>query len=113
LYYAGPKNRTVSNWRRPTAFDPPTGEAKWKFPLYSSPWAGTLATAGNLVFTGDEDGYLMALQTDTGKLPRRGNTGSRLATSPITYQVDGKQYNHDAIGRHGIDVRTAIRMTKI
>ncbi|HLJ14156.1 MAG TPA: PQQ-dependent dehydrogenase, methanol/ethanol family [Bryobacteraceae bacterium] len=77
---------------RVTAMDPLTGETKWKFPLYSSPWAGTLATSGNLVFAGDEDGYLMALQADTGKLLWRVNTGSRLVTSPITYELDGKQY---------------------
>lgn len=77
---------------RVTALDPLTGKTKWRFPLYSSPWAGTLTTAGNLVFAGDEDGYLMALQADTGKLLWRVNTGSRLATSPITYELDGKQY---------------------
>lgn len=77
---------------RVTALDPLTGEIKWNFPLYSSPWAGTLATAGKLVFAGDEDGYLMALQADTGKLLWRVNTGSRLVTSPITYELDGKQY---------------------
>ena len=77
---------------RVTAIDPLTGTTKWKFPLYSSPWAGTLATAGNLVFAGDEDGYLIALQADTGKLLWRVNTGSRIATSPITYRLDGKQY---------------------
>ena len=77
---------------RVTAMDPLTGEMKWKFPLYSSPWAGTLTTAGNLVFAGDEDGYLMALQADTGKLLWRVNTGNRLVTSPITYEVGGKQY---------------------
>jgi alcohol dehydrogenase (cytochrome c) len=77
---------------RVTAIDPLTGDAKWKFPLYSSPWAGTLATAGNLVFAGDEDGYLIALQADTGKLLWRVNTGNRIATSPITYELDGKQY---------------------
>ena len=77
---------------RVTALDPLTGETKWKFPLYSSPWAGTLATAGNLVFAGDEDGYLMALQADTGKLLWKVNTGNRLVTSPITYELGGKQY---------------------
>ena len=77
---------------RVTAIEPLTGETKWKFPLYSSPWAGTLTTAGNLVFAGDEDGYLMALQADTGRLLWKVNTGSRLVTSPITYQLDGKQY---------------------
>jgi len=77
---------------RVTAMDPLTGETKWKFPLYSSPWAGTLATSGNLVFAGDEDGYLMALQADTGKLLWRVNTGNRVVTSPITFELDGKQY---------------------
>jgi len=77
---------------RVTAIEPLTGETKWKFPLYSSPWAGTLTTAGNLVFAGDEDGYLMALQAETGSLLWKVNTGSRLVTSPITYQIDGKQY---------------------
>jgi len=77
---------------RVTALDPVSGEIKWKFPLYSSPWAGTLATAGNLIFAGDEDGYLMALRADTGKLLWRVNTGSRIVSSPITYELDGKQY---------------------
>ena len=77
---------------RVTAIDPLTGETKWTFALYSSPWAGTLTTAGNLVFAGDEDGYLMALQAETGKLLWRVNTGSRLVTSPITYEIYGKQY---------------------
>jgi alcohol dehydrogenase (cytochrome c) len=77
---------------RLTALDPLTGRVKWKFPLYSSPWAGTLTTSGNLVFAGDEDGYLMALEADTGKLLWRVNTGSRLVTSPITYELNGKQY---------------------
>jgi alcohol dehydrogenase (cytochrome c) len=77
---------------RVTALNPLTGEAKWKFPLYSSPWAGTLVTSGNLLFAGDEDGYLMALQADTGKLLWRVNTGNKLLSSPITYELDGKQY---------------------
>jgi len=75
-----------------TAIEPLTGETKWKFPLYSSPWAGTLTTAGNLVFAGDEDGYLIALQADTGRLLWKVNAGTRLMSLPITYQLNGKQY---------------------
>jgi alcohol dehydrogenase (cytochrome c) len=45
-----------------------------------------------LVFAGDEDGYLMALQADTGKLLWKVNAGSRVVTSPITYMLNGKQY---------------------
>lgn len=77
---------------RVTALDPLTGETKWTFPLHSPPWAGTLTTSGNLVFAGDQDGYLIALQADTGKLLWKINTGNQLITSPITYELDGKQY---------------------
>jgi alcohol dehydrogenase (cytochrome c) len=77
---------------RVSALDPLTGKTKWSFPLHAAPWAGTLATSGGLVFAGDEDGYLMALQAETGKLLWKVNTGSRLVTSPITFELDGKQY---------------------
>ena len=74
------------------AYDPLTGKTKWEFRLAKAPWAGTLSTSGNLVFAGDEDGYLMAFNAETGKNLWRMNTGSRLVTSPITYQVEGRQY---------------------
>ena len=89
IFRADTKER---QWGRVTALDPLTGETKWTFRLYQPPWAGTLATAGNLLFAGDEDGYLMAFQADTGKLLWKINTGNRLATSPITYELNGKQY---------------------
>jgi alcohol dehydrogenase (cytochrome c) len=79
-------------WGRVTALDPLTGETKWTFKLFQPPWAGTLATAGNLLFAGDEDGYLMAFQADTGKILWKMNTGTRLASSPITYELNGRQY---------------------
>ena len=79
-------------WGRVTALNPLTGETKWIFKLYQSPWAGTLATSGNLVFAGEEDGYLMAFHAATGQLLWKINTGSRLATSPITYELNGRQY---------------------
>ena len=48
------------------AIDPKTGKIAWEhketFPL----WAGTLTTAGNLVFTGTTDGYVKALDDCLG-----------------------------------------------
>jgi alcohol dehydrogenase (cytochrome c) len=79
-------------WGELRALDPLTGESKWTFKYYKAPWAGTLATAGNLIFAGDEDGYLMALDAKAGKLLWKFYTGSPLNTSPITYSVDGRQY---------------------
>jgi alcohol dehydrogenase (cytochrome c) len=73
------------------ALDPLTGETKWDFRYQHAAWAGTLATGG-LVFSGDEDGYLMAIDAKEGKLLWRFNTGNRLVTSPITYMVGKRQY---------------------
>lgn len=74
------------------AINPLNGETKWSFRMNRAPWAGTLSTAGGLLFAGDEDGYLMAFNAADGKLLWKMNTGNRLVTSPITYQVEGKQY---------------------
>ena len=74
------------------ALDPITGETKWIFRYYREPWAGTLSTAGGLIFAGDEDGYFMAFHAASGELLWKRNTGSRIASSPVTYVVAGRQY---------------------
>jgi alcohol dehydrogenase (cytochrome c) len=79
-------------WGLLKAMDPLTGETKWDFRYYRAPWAGTLSTSGGLVFSGDEDGYLMAFDAASGKNLWRFNTGNRLVSSPITYVVNGRQY---------------------
>ncbi|MEJ7618340.1 MAG: PQQ-binding-like beta-propeller repeat protein [Pyrinomonadaceae bacterium] len=50
----------------PCALDPRTGELVGSLNT-TPPWAGTLSTAGNLVFAGDLDGHLMAFDARTGK----------------------------------------------
>ncbi|MEG4642813.1 PQQ-dependent methanol/ethanol family dehydrogenase [Paracoccus sp. APAP_BH8] len=83
------------------AFDPTTGEKKWEhkeeFPL----WAGTLATAGNLVFTGTSDGFVKGFDAETGAELWKFNTGSGIVSSPITWEMDGKQYLGIASGYGG------------
>ena len=55
--------------------------------------AGLLTTASGLVFSGDADGYLLALDSRTGKLLWRYQMGATLhGTSPITYMLDGRQH---------------------
>jgi alcohol dehydrogenase (cytochrome c) len=93
--YIGGSQRGVDNEREyglVAALDVLTGEMRWSFRLNRAPWAGTLATGGNLVFAGDEDGYLMAFSAKTGQLLWKINTGNRLVTSPITYEFEGRQY---------------------
>jgi alcohol dehydrogenase (cytochrome c) len=74
------------------AIDPFTGEGKWEFRFRNTNMAGTLSTSGGLVFAGDADGYLVALDSKSGKLLWKLNTGAEHASAPMTYMVDGRQY---------------------
>ena len=55
-------------------------------------WAGVVSTAGGVVFFGDDDGQLVALDESTGRHLWHFYMGQLLTASPITYSVDGKQY---------------------
>ncbi len=57
-----------------------------------SMWAGTVSNAGGVVFAGDDDGNLLALEAKTGRHLWNFNVGERLTASPIVYELDGKQY---------------------
>lgn len=74
------------------AIDPITGEIVWQFKNYAPLWAGVLTTAGGLVFTGNPEGYLLALDDKTGEVKFKFNTGSGIVGSPITWTMDGEQY---------------------
>lgn len=74
------------------AIDPLTGDVRWSFPLQiGSSSAGVLSTASGLVFAASQDGYLIALDGSTGKELWHYQTGAQIQSSPISYQVDGKQ----------------------
>ncbi|MBM3814139.1 MAG: PQQ-dependent dehydrogenase, methanol/ethanol family [Acidimicrobiia bacterium] len=76
------------------ALDPKTGKRRWEYPMTgdTSMWAGTVSTAGGVVFFGDDDGHLVAVDARDGRHLWHFNTGQRLTASPITYEVGGKQY---------------------
>ena len=68
---------------------------KWfPWPLYS----GTLGTAGDLLFTAQADGKIMALDKDTLDELWSFNAGTTIAAPPITFAVDGKQYVAIVVG---------------
>jgi glucose dehydrogenase len=48
--------------------------------------------AGGVVFFGDDQGQLVALDSRTGEHLWHFAMGERLTASPITYLADGKQY---------------------
>lgn len=74
------------------AIDPKTGKLAWEYKNTAPLWAGVLTTAGNLVFTGNPEGYLMAFDAKSGELLYKFNTGSGIVSSPITWEQDGEQF---------------------
>jgi alcohol dehydrogenase (cytochrome c) len=51
-----------------------------------------LSTAGGLVFSGTNDGNFFALDASSGKPLWDFQTGGAVASNPISFTVDGKQY---------------------
>ncbi|HCP02005.1 MAG TPA: PQQ-dependent dehydrogenase, methanol/ethanol family [Pseudomonas sp.] len=74
------------------AMDPKTGEEIWRYQNEAPLWGGVLSTKGNLVFTGNPEGYLMAFDSRNGEKLWQFNTGSGVIGSPITWEMDGEQY---------------------
>lgn len=96
------------------ALDLTTGTLRWEHKQIGSRTygAGLLSTAGGLIFAGDDQGFLTALEARTGKPLWHFNTGQRISASPMTYRFMGKQYvaltagsNVIAFGLHDAVIR--------
>lgn len=76
------------------AVDPATNLVKWKknMPYSLAHGNGILSTASGLLFIGQPDGNLLALDADDGTELWRFQTGAAISASPITYEIDGEQY---------------------
>lgn len=73
------------------AVNPKTGERMWEYKLHTKPWAGVLSSGGKLVFGGSDEGYLFALDAETGKERWKLNLGGIIRANPITFMSKGKQ----------------------
>jgi PQQ-dependent dehydrogenase (methanol/ethanol family) len=80
------------------ALDPATGKVRWKSERPQWVWSGTLATAGGLVFMGETDGWFRAYDAATGAVLWSFFCGAGVDASPITYELDGRQYIAVAAG---------------
>jgi alcohol dehydrogenase (cytochrome c) len=74
------------------AIDPKTGDKKWDFKMVDYTESGVLTTASDLLFSGGREGHFFALDARTGELLWRTNLGGTVASGPITFAVEGKQY---------------------
>ena len=75
-----------------TAMDYQTGEVRWRYLDPEPMMAGTLSTAGGLVFTGSQTGHALALNAETGEELWRFRLGGGVRSQPIAYQIDGESY---------------------
>jgi len=74
------------------ALDPVTGKRQWTYPYKYNLLASMLATAGDLVLTGDSEGDFFALDAHTGKKLWSFQTGAGHRGSAVTYLAGGRQY---------------------
>jgi quinohemoprotein ethanol dehydrogenase len=86
------------------AFNPLTGKSDWviEYPHYWN--GGTLANAGGLVFQGNADGKVNAMNSDTGEVLWSFDNYTSIIASPISYQIDGVQYVAIMSGTGGGDL---------
>ncbi|HXS97336.1 MAG TPA: acido-empty-quinoprotein group A [Candidatus Limnocylindrales bacterium] len=81
------------------AIDTKTGNVKWSKELGDGEGkGGLLTTAGKLLFASDNSDNLMALDPESGKVLWHVGVGGQLVASPMTYELDGRQYVLTPIG---------------
>jgi alcohol dehydrogenase (cytochrome c) len=85
------------------AINPKTGDMVWQVKFADLTEGGVLTTAGDVVFTGNREGYFHAFDARDGKLLWKVSLGGYIAAGPVAYSVDGKQYVAVAAG-HGMFV---------
>ena len=86
------------------AVDPSTNRVKWRklMPYSLAHGNGILTTGSDLLFIGQPDGNLLALDARNGRELWRFQCGASISSSPISYQIDGEQYVAVYAGGTGI-----------
>jgi glucose dehydrogenase len=74
------------------AIDPVTLERRWEVPYGGPSYSGVLSTGSGLVFAGDHDGTLMAVNSRTGEVLWRYRFGAPFYAAPTTFMIDGRQF---------------------
>jgi alcohol dehydrogenase (cytochrome c) len=80
------------------ALDPATGRRIWEYRMNDVSDSGLLTTATGLLMSGNREGHFFALNARDGKLLWNRYLGGQVASSPVTWSVDGQQYVSIASG---------------
>ena len=86
------------------AIDPASGKTLWKYRDDYPLVGGALATAGGVVFTGNQRGYALAFDDRSGKKLWQFQTGSAIRGQPVTWEQDGRQFVAVTSGGGGLAV---------
>jgi glucose dehydrogenase len=87
------------NWGTLTAIDlSRKGRIAWQARTDEPLVGGVLATAGNIVFTGEGNGDFSAFDATSGSRLWSFNCGAGVNAPPVTYELDGQQYVAVAAG---------------
>ena len=102
IYFAKPADGTYGwagadygVWGKGTleAIDYQTGKLRWTHELGPrGAGAGVLTTDSGVTFTGDAMGNFIAVDSSDGKTLWHSGSGSEIASSPTSYELDGRQY---------------------
>jgi alcohol dehydrogenase (cytochrome c) len=85
-------------WGQLVAVNLDTGKVAWKHKTPQPLIGGVLATAGNLVFNGEANGWFKAFDAGSGKELWKFNCGAGVNAPAVSYTVNGKQYVAVAAG---------------
>jgi len=90
-------------WGTLTALDTRSrGRIRWQVKTEDPLVGGVLATAGDLVFTGEGSGLLSAFHAATGERLWQFQCGAGVNAPPVTFEVDGRQHVAVAAGGNAI-----------
>jgi len=87
--YPAPGGDNLGNF---IAWDATKGEIVWSKEEPFSVWSGALATAGDVIFYGTLEGYLKAVDPESGEELFSFKTPSGIIGNVNTFEHDGKQY---------------------
>ena len=85
-------------WGRLVAVNIDTGKVAWGAKTPQPLIGGVLATAGDLVFNGEANGWFKAFDARNGKELWKYNCGAGVNAPAVSYMVNGKQYVAVAAG---------------
>jgi len=89
---------TEEQWGQLVGVNLDNGKVVWKHKTPQPLIGGVLATAGDLVFNGEANGWYKAYDARTGKELWKFNCGAGVNSPGVAYMVNGKQYIAVAAG---------------